>query len=141
MEVPFLFSSGGSTKNLQILGEIKLLVNNVFETDPALLPPVMDVVNKKQCSRQLQCEVPCSVGNVINSSLFNNSSLSSLFSTSHAVRGGEGEGAGDISIHLATYCTTTWCFSLKGLRTFIVRIVRRIGSGRQMREMTLTELD
>ncbi len=42
-------------------------------------------VNKKQCSRQLQCEVPCSVGSVMNSSLFINSSLSSLSSTSHAV--------------------------------------------------------
>ncbi len=41
--------------------------------------------NKKQCSRQLQCEVPCGVGNVISSSLFINSSLSSLSSTSHAV--------------------------------------------------------
>ncbi len=46
--------------------------------------------NKKQCSRQLQCEVPCSIGNVINSSLFINSSLSSLSSTSHTVRGGPG---------------------------------------------------
>ncbi len=71
--------------------------------------------NKKQCSRQLQCDVPCGVGNVINSSLFIKSSLSSLSSTSHAGpppsgggvwqgrgsgrgRGlGEGEGAGDIS--------------------------------------------
>ncbi len=44
--------------------------------------------NKKQCSRQLQCEVPCDVGIVINSSLFINSSLSSLSSTSHAVQGG-----------------------------------------------------
>ncbi len=26
--------------------------------------------NKKQCSRQLQCKVPCGVGNVVNSSLF-----------------------------------------------------------------------
>ncbi len=38
--------------------------------------------NKKQCSRQLQCEVPCGIGNVVNSS------LSSLSSTSHAVQGG-----------------------------------------------------
>ncbi len=72
--------------------------------------PNSHVKNKKQCSRQLQCEVPCA-GNVTNSS------LSSLSSTSHAVRrgsgcvggfghggrgvggGGEGEGqgAGDIS--------------------------------------------
>ncbi len=44
-----------------------------------------DSQNKKQCSRQVQCEVPCSVGNVINSSLFINSSLSSLSSTSHVV--------------------------------------------------------
>ncbi len=45
--------------------------------------------NKKQCSRQLQCEIPCGVGNVVNSSLFINSSLSSLSSTLHAVcRGG-----------------------------------------------------
>ncbi len=33
--------------------------------------------NKKQCSRQLQCEVPCGIGDV-------NSALSSLPSTSHA---------------------------------------------------------
>ncbi len=38
--------------------------------------------------------------------------------------GGEGEGEGveggggrGHSIHLAIYCTTTWCFALKGLRT------------------------
>ena len=53
--------------------------------------------NKKQCSRQLQCEVPCA-GNVVNSS------LSSLSSTSHAVfrgvqpwgssQGGSGRGGG-----------------------------------------------
>ncbi len=36
---------------------------------------------------------------------------------------GEGEGVGGGGggrghfIHLATYCTTTWCFALKGLRT------------------------
>ncbi len=40
-------------------------------------------MNKKQCSRQLQCEVPCA-GNVVNSS------LSSSSSTSHAVRRGGG---------------------------------------------------
>ncbi len=39
-------------------------------------------------SRQLQCEVPCGIGNVINPSLFINSSLSSLSSTSHAVHKG-----------------------------------------------------
>ncbi len=50
--------------------------------------------NKKQCSRQLQCEVHCSVGNVVNSSLFMNSSLSSLSSTSHAVHKGWGSGHG-----------------------------------------------
>ena len=52
--------------------------------------------NKKQCSRQLQCEVPCGVGNVINSSLFIKTSLSSLPSTSHAAccpwKGGSGQG-------------------------------------------------
>ncbi len=73
--------------------------------------------NKKQCSRQLLCEVPCGVGNVVNSSLFINSSLSSLSSTSHAVHGGGpasgrgvlllagrggqgGQGVGDISVQL-----------------------------------------
>ncbi len=68
--------------------------------------------SSKQCSRQLQCEVPCCVGNVINSSLFINSSLSSLSSTSHAVqwgwwsclwqgvRGLGGRGAGDKSVQL-----------------------------------------
>ncbi len=46
--------------------------------------------NKKQCSRQLQCEVLCGVDNVINSSLFINSSLSSLSSTSYAIQRGGG---------------------------------------------------
>ncbi len=50
--------------------------------------------NKKQCSRQVQSEVPCGVGNVINSSLFITSSLSSLSSTSHAVWGGLAGGGG-----------------------------------------------
>ena len=60
--------------------------------------------NKNQCSRQLQCEVPCGVGNVINSSLFIKSSLSSLSSTSHAVhRGGlatGGQGIFQSSCHI-----------------------------------------
>ncbi len=84
--------------------------------------------NKKQCSRQLQCEVPCGVGNVMNSSLFIFSSLSSLFSTSYAVRvcvwrggglatGGLGGGGRGHFYPAAIYCTTTWCFALKGLRT------------------------
>ncbi len=44
--------------------------------------------NKKQYSRQLQCEVPCDVGNVIDSS------LSSLSSTGHAVHRGGGPASG-----------------------------------------------
>ncbi len=98
--------------------------------------------NKKQCSRQLQCEVPCGVGNVINSSLFINSSLSSLSSTSHAVHGGGGSclwlggiassrgrevwqgggGQGTFQSSCHIYCTTTWCFALKGLRTINLRV-------------------
>ncbi len=81
-------------------------------------------------------QVPCSVGNVVNSSLFINSSLSSLSSTSHAVWGGPQGGPQGVSGHrgvwlggggfhggrghfgpAAIYCTTTWCFALKGLRT------------------------
>ncbi len=46
------------------------------------------IQNKKQCSRQLQCEVPCGISNVVNSSLFISSSLSSLSSTSHAIHRG-----------------------------------------------------
>ncbi len=34
-------------------------------------------------------------------------------------RGGEGGGGRGHFIHLAIYCTTTWCFALKGLRTTI----------------------
>ncbi len=49
-----------------------------------------DPGNKKQCSRQLQCEVPCSVGNIVNSSLFINSSWSPLSSTSQAIFAGGG---------------------------------------------------
>ncbi len=45
----------------------------------------MIVHNKKQCSRQLQCEVSCSISDVMNSALFINSSWSSLSLTSHAV--------------------------------------------------------
>ncbi len=105
------------------------------------------VPNKKQCSRQLQCKVPCGVGNV-NSALFINSSLSSLSSTSHAgpspqtplgePPGGSGTGGGlgdggleggaggrGHFIHPAIYCTATWCFALKGLRTMIEEITKR----------------
>ncbi len=90
--------------------------------------PVLCISNKKQCSRQLQCKVPCSVGNVINFSLFIHSSLSSLSSTSHAIHGGGvqvwggggggggglgGGGEGRGHFHpAAMYCTTTWCVSL-----------------------------
>ncbi len=98
------------------------------------------ILNKKQCSRQLQCEVPCGVSNVVNSSLFINSSLSYLSSTSHTVLRGEGSGHGGEAwvgggglgegrglgggdrghFHPpAMYCTTTWCFALKRLRTII----------------------
>ena len=71
--------------------------------------------NKKQCSRQLQCNVPCSVGNFVNSSLFINSSLSSLSSTSHAIQGrggGPWEGGRGHFGPAVKYCTTTWCFAL-----------------------------
>ncbi len=108
----------------------------------AMCPLDLHTPNKKQCSRQLQCEVPCSVGNVVNSSLFN-SSWSSLSSTSHADFAGGvwpggvwpwgGLAAGGVwprgGVWLwgdrghfgpaAIYCITTWCFALKGLRTII----------------------
>ncbi len=70
--------------------------------------------NKKQCSRQLQCKVPCGVGNIVNASLFINSSLSSLFSTSHTAYCPWGRGYFSPA---AIYCTVTWCFAPKGLRT------------------------
>ncbi len=54
-------------------------------TLPVCKSDTIRLINKKQCSRQLQCEVPCGIGDVVNSSLFINSSLSSLSSTSHAV--------------------------------------------------------
>ncbi len=99
---------------------------------PLLLCPLV--------TRQLQCEVPCGVGNIVNSSLFINSSLSSLSSTSHAVhrgepvqrgggsgrgrgRGGGGRGGGrGHFIHPAIYGTTTWCFAPMGLRTIRKRV-------------------
>ena len=96
----------------------------------------------KHCSRQLQYEVPCGVGNVINSSLFTNSSLSSLSSTRYAVRRGQGVPTFGRGFHLwwgrgglaggggrghfstaAIYCTTTWGFALKGLRTIIQLLI------------------
>ena len=95
--------------------------------------------NKKQCSRQLQCEVPCSIGNVVNSSLFINSSLSSLPSTCHAAccpweGGGSGQGGlagkggrGHFS-PAAIYCIATWCFIPKGLRTICLQLARTIVS-------------
>ena len=46
--------------------------------------------NKKQCSRQLQCEVLCGVGNVVNSS------LSSLSSVGGGSRGLGGPGVGGV---------------------------------------------
>ncbi len=36
------------------------------------------------------------------------------FGGGEGVKGGGGRGC---FIHLAIYCTTTWCFALKGLRT------------------------
>ncbi len=74
-----------STTHLQIIG----------------LPEVFPCrVNNKQCSRQLQCEVPCGIGNGVNSSSFINSSLSSLSSTSHVVHtvcGGPASAGGGVS--------------------------------------------
>ncbi len=63
---------------------------------------------------QGNCSAKSLAGNVIDSS------LSPLSSTSHAGwRGGVQVGGGgrEHFIHLAMYCTTTWCFALKGLRT------------------------
>ena len=114
--------------------------------DRSTSDPLTHRNNEKQCSRQLQCEVPCSVGGVVNSSLFINLSWSSLSSTSYAIfffwggglatvggvwpqgsgcRGGStggggshrGEGGRGHFGPAAIYCTTTWCFALKGLRT------------------------
>ncbi len=88
--------------------------------------------NEKQCSKQLQCEVPCSIGNVVNSSLFINCSF--LFCPPPVMLSMEGGSAGGGVWpggsmgggrgHFgpaAMYCTTTWCFALKGLRTINVR--------------------
>ncbi len=80
--------------------------------------------NKEQCSRQLQCEVPCGVGYVINSSLFINSSilpcspcLPPVMLDPPPLGDPPGGGDGGHFIHPAIYCTTTWCFTLKGLHT------------------------
>ncbi len=86
-------------------------------------------------SAQGNCSAKSLAGNVINSSL-------SFLSSRGGVQGqgglggglgrgggwgggeGFGEGEGDLGgggrghcIHLAIYCTATWCFALKGLRT------------------------
>ena len=79
--------------------------------------------NKKQCSRQLQCEVPCRQMSLIlpcppclpqggfgGRGVWGQGGLG---------RGVEGEGGRGHFICFA-YCTTTWCFSLKGLRTMNV---------------------
>ncbi len=88
--------------------------SHAMEFFRALTTSGQHLVNKKQCSRQLQCEVPCGVGNVVDSSL---SSLSSPQGGSSGGGGPAGGGGRGHFIHLAIYCTTTWGFALKGLRT------------------------
>ncbi len=76
----------------------------------------VNTVNKKQCSRQLQCEVP-----------YRPVMLSILPCPPCLLRKGGGLAGGVGSrgrgggrghfIQPAIYCTTTWCFTLKGLRT------------------------
>ncbi len=65
---------------------------------------------------------PLPAGNVVDSSL---SSLSSL--GGGGVRQGEGGwgGGGGHFIHPAIYCTITWCFALKGLRTITIHSARK----------------
>ncbi len=72
------------------------------------------VRNKKQCSRQLQCEVPCrNITNSSLSSLFSEGGPGAGGSGSSVSGGGGGEGRGlrgrgrGHFIHLAIYCTTT----------------------------------
>ena len=78
------------TRATQKIKQIKFCSLHYLQTKPRCLQvifwPLVPVhrSNKKQCSRQLQCEVPCSVGHVVNSS------LSSLSSTSHALHRGGG---------------------------------------------------
>ncbi len=71
-------------------------------------------------SAQGNCSAKSLAGNVVNSSL---SSLSSRRGSSRGGGiGGRGRDRGHF-IHLAIYCTTTWCFALKGLRTMRTVIV------------------
>ncbi len=91
-----------------------------------------DIAQREAVLKATAVRINCA-GNVINSSLFINSSWSSLSSTSHAVFGGGGTGHGGVQPwgshrgrgvpggggrgHFgpaAIYCTTTWCFALKG---------------------------
>ncbi len=91
--------------------------------------------NKKQCSRQLQSEVPCRWCWFFLVLLVFHKSCSPQGGgpVGGGVRWGKGSGSGKGSsrgrglgggrggmghfIHLAIYCTTIWCFTLKGLRT------------------------
>ncbi len=92
------------------------------------LTPLLTVVRFCYLETRSSAQGNCSVKSLGSSVV--DSSLSSLSSTSHAGQGGFGVGGvwgrgpgwgrgvwGEAGIHLAIYCTTTWCFALKGLRT------------------------
>ena len=71
--------------------------------------PLQHACSTTRSSAQGNCSAKSLAGNVVDSSL---SSLSSPWASSRGGVGGRGH-----FIHLAIYCTTTWCFALKGLRT------------------------
>ncbi len=86
--------------------------------EPAVISSTEATVSTRS-SAQGNCSAKSLAGNVVDSS------LSPLSSTSHANTnpqihrgGGQGGGRGRGHFHPpAIYCTTTWCFALKGLRT------------------------
>ncbi len=96
------------------------------ETTICLVPP------RTRSSAQGNCSAKSLAGNVTCSSLF---SLSSRGGGSRGGGSGQREEVGGGGwgygggcrghfIHLAMYCTTTWCFALKGLRTINMRLSR-----------------
>ncbi len=64
-----LHSTCCESRELTLQFEIRICFKSMTAVQtfrPSDLPLSINVKTNKQCSRQLQCEVPCGVGNVIN---------------------------------------------------------------------------
>ncbi len=125
-----LFSGSRRTLQIQVRPDTqkkhKEQIHSKFSWEKAFLICMQSVLHDQSVKQEAVLNTtavwsPLPAGNVVNSSL---SSMSSLGKSGRGRgsgggrRWGGGGGRGHF-IHLAMYCTTTWCFAQKRLRTTI----------------------